>query len=94
MFSQAMKHEKPTNVRLGNPSWDDTPCGTIAHVRHLKMPLKLPRAAPLQQPGGGPLLCALALDKVAQPPPVQPELRQLAKVVVVRLVPGKGTGTE
>ena len=23
MFSQAMKHEKPTNVRLGNPSYDD-----------------------------------------------------------------------
>ena len=52
---------------------------------------ELPRCS---SPGGGPLWCALALDKVAQPPPVQPELQQPAKVVVVRLVPGKGTGTE
>ena len=28
-----------TNVRLGNPSCDHTPCGTIAHAHHLKMPL-------------------------------------------------------
>ena len=28
-----------TAVRLGNPSCDHTPCGTIAHAHHLKMPL-------------------------------------------------------
>ena len=32
-----MKNAKPTNVRLGNPSWDQTPCGTIAHAHHLKI---------------------------------------------------------
>ena len=42
MFSQAMKHDKPTNVRLINPSCDHTPCGTTAHAHHLKMPLKMP----------------------------------------------------
>ena len=31
MFLQAMRHEKPANVRLGNPSCDPTPCGTTAH---------------------------------------------------------------
>ena len=35
---QAMKDAKPTNVRLANPSCDHTPCGTIAHAHHLKMP--------------------------------------------------------
>ena len=39
MLAQAMKNAKPTNVRLGNPSCDQTPCGTIAHAHHLKMPL-------------------------------------------------------
>ena len=39
MLAQAMKNAKPTNVRLGNPSCDHTPCGTIAHAHHLKMPL-------------------------------------------------------
>ena len=39
MLAQAMKNAKPTNVRLGNPSSDHTPCGTIAHAHHLKMPL-------------------------------------------------------
>jgi hypothetical protein len=41
MFSQAMKHEKTTNVWLGNPSCDHTPCGTTANAHHLKMPLKM-----------------------------------------------------
>ena len=36
MFSQAMRHYKPTNVRLGNPSCDHTPCGTTAHAHHLE----------------------------------------------------------
>ena len=42
MFLRAIRHEKPTNVALGNPSCDYTPCGTIAHTHHLKMPLKMP----------------------------------------------------
>ena len=52
------------------------------------------RFTPMFSEAMKPLWCPLALDKVAQPPPVQPELQQPAKVVVVRLVPGKGTGTE
>ena len=40
--------------------------------------------------GGGPLWCALALDKVAQPPPVQPELQQPGKVAVVTFGSGEG----
>ena len=39
MLAQAMKNAKPTNVRLGNPSCDHTPCGTIAYAHHLKRPL-------------------------------------------------------
>ena len=38
MLAQTMKDAKPTNVRLGNPSCNRTPCGTIAHAHHLKMP--------------------------------------------------------
>ena len=42
MFLQAMRHEKPTNVRLGNPSCYHT------HPHHLKMPLKMPLSEIIQ----------------------------------------------
>ena len=39
MVLQAMRHEKPKNIQLGNPSCNHTPCGTTAHAHHLKTPL-------------------------------------------------------